>query len=76
MARKPFAQIHLQYAYVLLPIIGYQMLGFSAEIEIMITRACVVLSFLEFYYSIYVISKQYLEYANIPFLYLKEETKQ
>jgi hypothetical protein len=57
MAKKPFAQIHFQYAFVLAPIIAYQIFGVTAGTEVIITRICMVIAFLDFYFSIARISR-------------------
>jgi len=51
----------------------YLELSNSALNEIYATRICTFLSFTEFYYTIYVISKQYIKFANIDFFTISQK---
>jgi hypothetical protein len=53
MSGKPFSVMHVQYIYPLIPVVAFLVLGVTAEREKMLTRACMVASFCEFFYTIY-----------------------
>jgi hypothetical protein len=59
MSGKRFNVIHIQYFYVLLPIITYLLIGVTAQMEAIITRLCMIGALFEFLFTIYRISKQY-----------------
>jgi phosphatidylglycerophosphate synthase len=73
MAGKPMHALHLQFVYLLIPIVAYFMLGVSPRTEIMLTRSCMVLSLLEFFYIIYRVSRQYTRRHNLSFFTIKEK---
>eukprot|EP00347_Sterkiella_histriomuscorum_P006704 403351756 len=75
MASRPFTQLNVQYIYPLLPIILYKCFGISDNMEILVTRSCMVIAIFEFYYSIYEISKQYIKKENISFFSLQIQHK-
>ena len=73
MAEKPFSILHVQYIYLLIPIIAYFVVGVSEELEAMITISCMICSLFEFFFTIYRISKQYTTVHNINFFTIKEK---
>ena len=58
---------------MLAPICSYLLLGVSPSTEIIVTRVCTALALADFYLSIAVISKQYLDFANLRFFFVKED---
>jgi hypothetical protein len=57
MADMYFPIAHVQFIYLLIPIVAYKVMGVSAELEAMITFACMVCALFEFFFIIYRISK-------------------
>jgi hypothetical protein len=57
MADMYFPIVHVQFIYLVIPIIAYKVMGVSAELEAMITFACMVCALFEFFFIIYRISK-------------------
>lgn len=56
MAGKPYSVLHIQFVYPLIPIVAFLVFGVSSELEIIITRSCLIFSFCEFFYIIYRLS--------------------
>lgn len=73
MAEKPFSILHVQYIYLLIPIIAYFVVGVSVELEAMITISSMLCSLFEFFFTIYRIAKQYTTLQNINFFTIKEK---
>ena len=73
MADMHFPIVHAQFIYLVIPIIAYKLVGVSAELEVMITYACMVCALFEFFFTIYRISKQYTTLNNINFFTIKEK---
>ena len=57
MTGRPMDMIHIQFIYLIIPIVAYLVFGVSAQVEIMITRSCMVCSLLEFFSIIYRLAK-------------------
>jgi phosphatidylglycerophosphate synthase len=73
MSGKKFPlMFNVQFIYLLLPLIAYYIFCVSDQLEIMITRSCMVLALFEFLFSIFRIAKQYTEYHNINFFTIKD----
>ena len=72
MTGKPFEVLHWQYIYLILPFIAYNVFNVSVQTELYITRACAICSFIEFFYNIYCISRQYIKTEEINFFTIKE----
>lgn len=73
MSGKPFNTILIgQYVYALIPISAFLLFKVSPQIEILITRASTMCVALEFAWTVYRISRQYVQHHKIAFFTIKQ----
>ena len=73
MSGKPMSAWNIQYMYPLIPVVAYLVFGVSADLEIMLNRSCMLGAFIEFFYTIYRLSKQYCTEYNVSFFTIKQK---
>ena len=73
MSGRAFSIFHVQYVYLLIPLVSYFYFQVSPTLEMMITRSCMACALLEFLFMIYRIAKQYVDTYKISFFTIKDK---
>ena len=73
MSGRPFTIMHIQYIYLVIPIVAYRVLAVSDELEALVTESCMVCALVEFLSIIYRLAKQYTATHNINFFTIKHK---